>query len=99
MRRSVVGLVVPTGYSFNLDGSTLYLAAASIFVAQAAGIHFSLTQQLLLMGTLMLTSNGHTVLGAINKGLAFDPVKNFTAVTQVASMPGILVVPPDSPSS
>jgi tripartite-type tricarboxylate transporter receptor subunit TctC len=47
--------------------------------------------------TLMLTSNGHTVLGAINKGLGFDPVKNFTAVTQVASMPAILVVPPESP--
>jgi tripartite-type tricarboxylate transporter receptor subunit TctC len=46
--------------------------------------------------TLMLTSNGHTVLGAINKNLTFDPVKNFTAVTQVASMPAILVVPADS---
>lgn len=48
--------------------------------------------------TLMLTSNGHTVLGAINKDLPFDTVKNFTAVTQVALMPAILVVPPDSPA-
>ena len=49
---------MPTGYSFNLDGSTLYLSLASIFVAQAAGIHMSLGQQLLLMLTLMLTSKG-----------------------------------------
>lgn len=56
--RRIVAFVIPAGYSFNLDGSTLYLAAASLFVAQAAGIHFSLTQQLLLMGTLMLTSKG-----------------------------------------
>ena len=47
--------------------------------------------------TLMLTSNGHTVLAAINKDLPFDPLKNFTAVTQVASMPAILVVPSESP--
>jgi proton glutamate symport protein len=56
--RSVVAFVMPTGYSFNLDGSTLYLALASIFVAQAAGIHLSLTQQLVMMFTLMLTSKG-----------------------------------------
>src|SRR6185369_5588376 len=47
--RQVVAFVMPTGYSFNLDGSTLYLSLASIFVAQAAGIHLSLGQQLLLM--------------------------------------------------
>ena len=46
------------GYGFNLDGSTLYLALASIFVAQAAGIHLSLTTQVLMMLTLMLTSKG-----------------------------------------
>jgi len=56
--RQVVAFVMPTGYSFNLDGSTLYLSLASIFVAQAAGIHLSLGQQLLLMLTLMLTSKG-----------------------------------------
>ncbi|HEY8996348.1 MAG TPA: cation:dicarboxylase symporter family transporter, partial [Edaphobacter sp.] len=56
--RHIVAFVIPAGYSFNLDGSTLYLAAASIFVVQAAGMHFPLTQQLLLMGTLMLTSKG-----------------------------------------
>ena len=56
--RRVVSFVLPTGYSFNLDGSTLYLAIASIFVAQAAGIHLGLGQQLVMMLTLMLTSKG-----------------------------------------
>ena len=56
--RRIVSFVIPTGYSFNLDGSTLYLAVASIFVAQAAGIHLDLGQQLLMMLTLMLTSKG-----------------------------------------
>ncbi len=56
--RQTVAFVMPTGYSFNLDGSTLYLSLAAIFVAQAAGVHLSLGQQLLLMLTLMLTSKG-----------------------------------------
>jgi len=56
--RRIVAFVIPAGYSFNLDGSTLYLAVASIFVAQAAGVHLSLSQQLLMMVTLMLTSKG-----------------------------------------
>jgi len=56
--RSVVAFVMPTGYSFNLTGSTLYLSLAAIFVAQAAGVHLSLGRQLLLMLTLMLTSKG-----------------------------------------
>ena len=56
--RRVVSFVIPAGYSFNLDGSTLYLAVASIFVAQAGGVHLSLGQQLLMTGTLILTSKG-----------------------------------------
>jgi len=56
--RRIVSLVLPLGYSFNLDGSTLHLAVASIFVAQAAGVPLSLTQQLTMMLTLMLTSKG-----------------------------------------
>jgi proton glutamate symport protein len=60
--RRIVGFVIPTGYSFNLDGSTLYLAVASVFIAQAAevttGVHFGFGQQLLLMLTLMVTSKG-----------------------------------------
>ncbi len=56
--KHIVAFVLPTGYSFNLDGSTLYLSLASVFVAQAAGVQMSLGQQLLMMLTLMLTSKG-----------------------------------------
>jgi len=56
--RRIVSFVLPVGYSFNLDGSTLYLAVGSIFVAQASGIHLGLGQQLAMMLTLMLTSKG-----------------------------------------
>ena len=56
--RRIVAFVIPAGYSFNSGGSTLYLAVASIFVAQAAGIYLSLGEQLLIMLTLMLTSKG-----------------------------------------
>jgi proton glutamate symport protein len=56
--RRIVAFVLPAGYSFNLAGSTLYLAVASIFVAQAAGIHLSMGEQLAMMLTLMLTSKG-----------------------------------------
>jgi proton glutamate symport protein len=56
--RPIVAFVMPTGYSFNLDGTTLYLSLASIFVAQAAGIHLTFAQQLLIVFTLMLTSKG-----------------------------------------
>lgn len=54
----IVAFVIPTGYSFNLDGTTLYLALASVFVAQAANIPFTFGQQLLMVFTLMLTSKG-----------------------------------------
>jgi len=56
--RRIVAFVIPAGYSFNLDGSTLYLAVASIFVAQAAGMHLTVAQQVVMMLTLMLTSKG-----------------------------------------
>jgi proton glutamate symport protein len=56
--RRIVSFVIPAGYSFNLDGSTLYLAAASMFVAQAAGMHLSVGRQIAMMLTLMLTSKG-----------------------------------------
>ena len=56
--RRIVGFVLPTGYSFNLDGSTLYLALASVFVAQAANVELTWTQQIVMMLTLMMTSKG-----------------------------------------
>lgn len=56
--KHIVAFVLPTGYSFNLDGSTLYLALAAMFVAQAAGVHVPFTTQVVMMLTLMLTSKG-----------------------------------------
>ncbi len=56
--KHIVGFVLPTGYSFNLDGSTLYLSLASVFIAQAAGVHMPLSTQITMMLTLMLTSKG-----------------------------------------
>ncbi len=56
--RRIVSFVLPLGYSFNLDGTTLYLSLASVFVAQAAGVHLSIGQQVTMMLTLMLTSKG-----------------------------------------
>jgi proton glutamate symport protein len=56
--RQIVAFVIPTGYSFNMDGGSLYLSVAAIFVAQVAGIHLTFGQQLMIMLTLMLTSKG-----------------------------------------
>src|ERR1051326_630841 len=64
--RQMVAFVLPTGYSFNLDGSTLYLSLASIFVAQAAGVHMSFGQQLAMLFTLMLTTKG---LAGVPRGM------------------------------
>ena len=56
--RGIVGLVVPTGYSFNLDGTNIYMTLASLFIAQACGVHLSIGNQLLLVGVAMLSSKG-----------------------------------------
>ncbi|MDE3252878.1 MAG: C4-dicarboxylate transporter DctA [Bacteroidota bacterium] len=56
--RSVVGLIIPTGYSFNLDGTTIYLSMATIFLAQVFNIDLSLTQELTIIGILLITSKG-----------------------------------------
>jgi aerobic C4-dicarboxylate transport protein len=57
-RRSVVGLVIPTGYSFNLDGTNIYMTLATLFLAQATNTPLSLGQELALLGVAMLTSKG-----------------------------------------
>ncbi len=57
-KKSVVGLVIPTGYSFNLDGTSIYLTMAAVFIAQATNTPMTLTQQLTLLGVLLLTSKG-----------------------------------------
>jgi len=56
--RWIVSFVIPTGYSFNMDGSSVYLSMAAVFAAQAAGIHLTLTQQITMLATLMLASKG-----------------------------------------
>jgi aerobic C4-dicarboxylate transport protein len=58
VRKSVVGLIIPTGYSFNLDGTTIYLSMAVIFLAQAFNVPLTLGQQLMVIGVLMVTSKG-----------------------------------------
>ncbi len=57
-KRSVVGLVIPTGYSFNLDGTNIYMTLAALFIAQATGIHLSFGEQVLLLLVAMLSSKG-----------------------------------------
>ncbi|WP_427024106.1 dicarboxylate/amino acid:cation symporter [Aureimonas ureilytica] len=57
-KKSVVGLVIPTGYSFNLDGTNIYMTLAALFIAQATGIHLSLGEQVLLLLVAMLSSKG-----------------------------------------
>jgi aerobic C4-dicarboxylate transport protein len=56
--KAVVGLVVPTGYSFNLDGTSIYMTMAALFVAQATGVHLSFSQEMSVLGILLLTSKG-----------------------------------------
>jgi len=58
VERTVVGLVIPTGYSFNLDGTAIYLTMAAVFIAQATNTPLDLTQQLTLLAVLLLTSKG-----------------------------------------
>ncbi|MDO9192520.1 MAG: dicarboxylate/amino acid:cation symporter, partial [Undibacterium sp.] len=58
VKKSVVGLVIPTGYSFNLDGTSIYLTMAAVFIAQATNTPMSLTQQITLLAVLLLTSKG-----------------------------------------
>lgn len=94
--REIVAFVIPTGYSFNMDGSTLYLSLAAIFVAQVAGIHLTLGQELVMMLTLMLTSKGVAgvsraalviLLGTASQfGLPTEPIFIILAVDQFMDM-------------
>jgi len=94
--RSIVAFVMPTGYSFNLDGSTLYLSLAAVFVAQVAGIPLSFGQEVKMMLTLMLTSKGVAgvskaslviLLGAADSlGLPAQPILILFAVDQLLDM-------------
>ena len=94
--RKIVAFVMPTGYSFNLDGSSIYQSLGAIFVAQVAGIHLSFGQQLLLLLTLMLTSKGTAgvsrasiviLLGTVGSfGLPTEPVFILLGIDQLMDM-------------
>ncbi len=94
--KHIVSFVLPLGYSLNLDGSTLYLAAASIFVAQAAGVQLGLGQQITMMLTLMLTSKGVAavpraslviLMGTLSTfGLPMEPVALILGVDALLDM-------------
>jgi hypothetical protein len=80
--RATTGLVVPTGYSFNLDGAAIYLSISLLFLAQAFGHHLDLGQQLAALGVLLLTS----------KGMAGVPGSSFLALSATAAALGIFPV-------
>jgi len=82
LSKSVVGLVIPTGYSFNLDGTNIYMTLASLFIAQALGIELTLYQQLTILFVAMITSKGAT--GVTGSGF-------ITLAATLAVVPGIPV--------
>ena len=86
--RPIVGLVIPAGYSFNLDGTSIYLSMASIFIAQAFGVHLSIGQQLSLLAVLMLTSKG----AAGVTGSGFIVLASTLAATRVVPVEGLAIV-------
>jgi len=86
--RSVVGLVIPAGYSFNLDGTSIYLSMATIFIAQAFGIELSLGQQLSVLAVLMVTSKG----AAGVTGSGFIVLASTLAAMRVVPVEGVALV-------
>ncbi|WP_296707165.1 dicarboxylate/amino acid:cation symporter [Rhodoblastus sp.] len=86
--RSVVGLVVPTGYSFNLDGTNIYMTLATLFIAQALGIPLDLKQQLIIVGVAMLTSKGASGI----TGAGFITLAATLAAVDPRLVPGMAIV-------
>jgi aerobic C4-dicarboxylate transport protein len=86
--KPVVGLVIPAGYSFNLDGTSIYLSMATIFIAQAFGVHLGIVQQLELLGVLMLTSKG----AAGVTGSGFIVLASTLSALQIVPIEGIALV-------
>ncbi|HEY6219538.1 MAG TPA: C4-dicarboxylate transporter DctA [Gemmatimonadaceae bacterium] len=86
--KSVVGLVIPAGYSFNLDGTSIYLSMASIFIAQAFGVNLSIGQQLALLAILMVTSKG----AAGVTGSGFIVLASTLAATHTVPVEGLALV-------
>ena len=86
--RSVVALVVPTGYSFNLDGTNIYMTLATLFIAQALDIPLSLQQQLVILGVAMLTSKGASGV----TGAGFITLAATLAAVDPRLVPGMAIV-------
>jgi aerobic C4-dicarboxylate transport protein len=86
--KSVVGLVIPTGYSFNLDGTSIYLSMAAIFIAQVYNVDLSVSQQLTLLGILMLTSKG----AAGVTGSGFIVLASTLAATNMIPVEGVALL-------
>ena len=86
--KTVVGMVIPAGYSFNLDGTSIYLSMAAIFIAQVYGVHLTLGQQLGLLAILMLTSKG----AAGVTGSGFIVLASTLAATRVVPVEGVALV-------
>ena len=86
--KSVVGLVVPTGYSFNLDGTNIYMTLATLFIAQALGVDLSFSQQLTILVVAMLTSKGASGV----TGAGFITLAATLTVVNPALVPGMAIV-------
>lgn len=86
--KSVVGLVIPTGYSFNLDGTSIYLTMAVVFLAQVSGVDLTLTQELTILAILMLTSKG----AATVTGGGFIVLASTLSAMQVIPMEGLALL-------
>jgi aerobic C4-dicarboxylate transport protein len=86
--KSVVGLVVPTGYSFNLDGTNIYLTLATLFIAQAMGVELTLYEQGVILGVAMLTSKGASGV----TGAGFVTLAATLAVVHPSLVPGMAIV-------
>jgi aerobic C4-dicarboxylate transport protein len=85
---AVVGLVVPTGYSFNLDGTNIYMTLATLFISQALGVHLSLGEQLVILGVAMLTSKGASGI----TGAGFITLAATLGAINPALVPGMAIV-------
>jgi aerobic C4-dicarboxylate transport protein len=86
--KSVVGLVVPTGYSFNLDGTNIYMTLATVFIAQALGVHLSFADQMTILIVAMLTSKGASGI----TGAGFITLAATLAVVDPRLVPGMAIV-------
>ena len=86
--KPVVGLVVPTGYSFNLDGTNIYMTLATLFIAQALGVPLSFNEQLIILGVAMLTSKGASGI----TGAGFITLAATLAAIRPELVPGMAIV-------